>query len=408
MRISNERTLPAGRVPLGHGFEGDRYLSGSVAGQDLSDLHNPRQCVNAYGIGGGCHDIRVLFHLSVADRWELRSNAFTVFVAPGSPPAVYPFTPAGLPLVMPLDPNGADDNGPQVRLWNRSNGAVIRDLREGDAEWESIAFAPTGHTLAAGTGEKLIYLWDALRGVKTGELSYGDSNTDPIIDLEYSPDGQTLVSARGATLTFWNLATQNITATINHEGQLFDLKFSPDGTEIMAGDERGYVVFWDVATQNQTKEWQVTSGEVRTVAFAPDALHVAIGTSGGRAVVWAVTTEEEVFYVENPDAGVVFNPVGSLVYSEDGRSLIMRQAGDVFIWSADSRSTRPRHTWDWDNLSISAVVQFPGEGRLVGVASGFGYPRKEMRLWDFTTGEVEGQLSRYAERVVSDLVMSQP
>jgi WD40 repeat protein len=75
----------------------------------------------------------------------------------------------------------------------------------------NIAWSTDGNFLAAGLQDGSVYIWDALEDVLLYALSY--SADDPISDLSWSPDGQTLATAscfaeftsyNNCTLVLWN------------------------------------------------------------------------------------------------------------------------------------------------------------------------------------------------------------
>ena len=52
----------------------------------------------------------------------------------------------------------------------------------------SVSFSPDGRTLASGSEDKTIRLWD----VKTGKLRKTLAHTDQVNHVLFSPDGKTL------------------------------------------------------------------------------------------------------------------------------------------------------------------------------------------------------------------------
>jgi len=55
----------------------------------------------------------------------------------------------------------------------------------------SVAFSPDGKTLASGSGDKTIMLWDLVSGKKKATLK---GHTHRVSSVAFSPDGKTLAS----------------------------------------------------------------------------------------------------------------------------------------------------------------------------------------------------------------------
>ena len=68
----------------------------------------------------------------------------------------------------------------------------------------SVAIDPTGQTVASGSLDRTIKIWD----LKTGRLLQTlDGHSDWVISVAFSPDAKTLVSAsKDETIRLWNVA----------------------------------------------------------------------------------------------------------------------------------------------------------------------------------------------------------
>src|SRR5947207_5989506 len=76
----------------------------------------------------------------------------------------------------------------------------------------SVAFSPDGKTLASGSLDTTIKLWDMTTGKERATLK---GHTEKVMKVAFSPDGKTLASGcQDGTIKLWDVATDKERATL--------------------------------------------------------------------------------------------------------------------------------------------------------------------------------------------------
>ena len=95
----------------------------------------------------------------------------------------------------------------------------------------------------------------------------------PYESLAFTPDGH-LLAARGSfTVDLWDVAAGAVAHSLKGAAALISfasMAMSPDGKKIVTGDTDGSIRVWDVAEGKQLQELEAHVTPVDTVAFSPD------------------------------------------------------------------------------------------------------------------------------------------
>lgn len=101
-----------------------------------------------------------------------------------------------------------------------------------------------------------------------------------VVDLDFSPDGRSIVSSGGSILRISNVRDGSSTVlngekrTISYESN----KFSPNGRYVAAGDDRGFLRIWDSRTGQLVGKWGGQRDTLASLAFTPDGKGLVSGS----------------------------------------------------------------------------------------------------------------------------------
>ena len=115
---------------------------------------------------------------------------------------------------------------------------------ETHSEVNTVCFSPDEKTLASGSKDNKVRLWNVETGVNTKTLV---GHSDYVNSVCFSPDGKTLASGSDdKTVRLWNVETGENTKTLT--GKLYYVNsvcFSPDGKTLAFGTKSHTVCLWD-------------------------------------------------------------------------------------------------------------------------------------------------------------------
>jgi WD40 repeat protein len=291
-------------------------------------------------------------------------------------------------------PNGRVDlRGWEWRyLWAQSHARELQRFpMESPYGFWSCAFSPDGQSVAGGTSDGQVVLWDLRTGKRT--ILGQPGPISPVDSLAFTPDGSSLFqSLRYANKVFiWDLpALQPHWFDVEANG--LRLALSPDGTMVATAHGQDYVGTGEIGLRDSHDGRRLAPRLVQPtwlarIAFSPDGMNVATSGGGGHAKVWSIPDLCEIAVLPHNTNSIVF----ALGFSPYGRLATGTSDGLLRIW--EWKSEHLLATWLGHAFGCD-VVQWSHDGKLLAT----GGRDQIVRLWNptnhFQLAEFKGHAGR--------------
>ncbi len=290
-------------------------------------------------------------------------------VSPPSPTWSYSYTLRGHTdwiYSIAISPNGqtlaSGSFDKTIKLWELSTGSLLHTLSKHSKGVCCVAISPDGQTLASGSWDETIKLWRLKTGELIGTLK---GHTASVRSLVISPDNQTLVSGSfDETIKLWYMDTGECLSTIAEKvGQVCAIALTPDGQTIASGGNDGLITLRQLDTTGEGKNPAFTLtltgnlSSICAIAISPDGQILAAGCTDGNVKLWQLSTGTLLDVLEG-HAG----PVMSVVFSVDGQTLISGSAdGTIEIRDLETRAQLAVLTNNADGSVMSVAISSDGQ-----------------------------------------------
>ncbi|GCL41668.1 protein kinase domain-containing protein [Dolichospermum planctonicum] len=279
-----------------------------------------------------------------------------------------------------------------IKLWNVNTGKLLQTL-EGHSDWVwSVAYSPDGQTLASESSDGTIKLWN----VKTGKLL---QTLEGYYKVAYSPDGQILASASvDKTIKLWNVNTGNLLQTLKGYSEgVTSLAYSPDSQTLASASGDKTIKLWNVNTGELLQTLKDHSNQVWSVAYSPDGQTVASGSRDNTIKLWDVNTGKLLQTLEG---------YYKVAYSPDGQTLASGSSdGTIKLWNVNTGKLLQTFTNRSFIMSFSSFtsVAYSPDGQTLASGSW----DKTIKIWQVVASinkaPVQQNPSQVSQPVVSTL-----
>lgn len=257
-----------------------------------------------------------------------------------------------------------------------------------DGNGTTLAFSPDGKTLALGTKEGTIRLWDVatkrevatLHREKPGfNVPHGWTYPTAVRSLAFSQGGKTLAAGIDNFATLWDVASKRgITTLEGHSSDVRSIAFAADGQTLATGGET--IKLWDMTT-HKGSTLRGPAVWVKSIAFSPDGKTLASACVDGPVRLsdwkpkpnslrlWDVATQREIATLVGHSGDV-----NGVAFSPDGETLATCMGNTIKLW--DLATCREIATLEGHLGSVKCVA-FSPDGKVLASSSFEG----TIKLW---------------------------
>ncbi len=276
----------------------------------------------------------------------------------------------------------------------------------------SLAISPDGKTLASGSWDQTIKIWN----LETGEfIDTLTGHSDRVNSVTISGDGKLLASGSSdETIKFWNLYTGELLFTFQgHSMEVNSVAISPNGRVIASsGGADNMIKLWNLRTGELLRTLSGHLDNVNAVVFSPDGKVLASGSSDATSKVWNVESGKLLRTLSSLNVGVnsvAIGPDGQILasVSNDYTIKLRNLHTGSLLRILNSHSDRGKGVPSLEmNEGLHILQNYVSRGDSVaisrdGLTLASGCEDNAIKIWNLLTGDLLSSLNGHLGTVYS-------
>ena len=305
-------------------YDGDILVVSEQVDGSARQLHQPGKHLRLAGMGDDGEVIAAV-HRNEAVVWDLSNFGQPINLPHGNAVATAEFSPDGSRLLT-LTANQ------RAQVWNVRRGEAVTDSVPLGGPIVNATFRPDSAQIAISMA-KGILIWDFNQQDPAKSVRRIAAGRQPFGRIEYSPDGQTLLTTSLNDVAIIDTESGEARHTFTHSFALSSATFSPSGTEVLATGPAsgqaipGVAVVWDIASGKRVAELAHES-PVAEAVFAGERPLIVTRDITGALRIWHPGTEQTLASPIQLEPGVDFD----FVINRSGTRLYTVAQGKIRQW----------------------------------------------------------------------------
>ena len=225
-----------------------------------------------------------------------------------------------------------------VNLWRATGSHYTRialpsPIRFSNGQSHSVDMSSDGSRIAILTPS---YYTVQVRSTKTGQLLHTLNSPHGIFTIAMSPDGRQILAGNiKGQVEVWDVATGHMIRLLGRPGQSINaIAYNKSGSEFVTGSQTGVVTIWAARSDRRLRSINACPS-LNTVSLSPDDSKIVIACGNGTVPVFDVATGQQLTALPATSIGTV----NSAAFGPNGNSIVTaieaEGTGAVQVWSPD-------------------------------------------------------------------------
>lgn len=277
-----------------------------------------------------------------------------------------------------------------IRLWDVSEGQLVKTLKGHLKGVTSICLSKNGATLASGSRDKTISIWRLPDGNLLGNLS---ANVASVWSLAMTEDAKMLASASYREIRLWQYPPGKLYKNLRgHQREVEKVIISDDGSLLISAGGKNDNTVRVYSLPSGDHKYTLTGHEdgIWDLAISPDNQILATASQDHTVKLWSLSDGTEIGTLKGHQG-----KIWCLGITPDGQTLVTgSEDHTVKLWSLSTgklNKTLAGHEGAIFCLNIS------NDGELLATGS----TDNTVRLWNLDTGDNMGVLTGHQDQITT-------
>ncbi|MFP4528584.1 MAG: choice-of-anchor D domain-containing protein [Candidatus Kapaibacterium sp.] len=256
---------------------------------------------------------------------------------------------------------------------------------------EDVKFHPNGKTLASGSHDGSIRIWDC---ENNSEIELINTERITVSSIEWNAAGSRIASANGLPdVLIWNSSNGSLLITLKADAIIRKISWSNSSNLIAGAGSDGKIYIWNPGIPEPIEVIDAHNGAVASIEYSPDGMYLASGGEDGILKIWKASDWSEYRKYQPPMAG----KISTLSWSQsenDWRVAFAHTSGDVAVLEVTSQFIVKRFKESDRNVS---AIEWSPDASIIAI----GGDDNAIRLWYTDSESLYYEFTGHIDRVLS-------